>query len=126
IEEFAAAARRALEAGFDGVQVHMSHGYLLNEFLTPYTNRRTDAYGGSFVNRLRLPREVVRAVRARVGSRFPVLVKLNGDDLLPVKGGTSTDEFVRVALALQDDGIDAVEVSCAHYESGFPMLRGRF
>jgi 2,4-dienoyl-CoA reductase-like NADH-dependent reductase (Old Yellow Enzyme family) len=126
VEEFAAAAGRAREAGFDGVEIHMSHGYLLNEFLTPYTNRRTDHYGGSFTNRLRLPREVTRAVRERVGPDYPVLVKLNGDDLLMVRGGTSTDEFVRVALALQEDGIDAVEISCAHYESGFPMMRGRF
>jgi 2,4-dienoyl-CoA reductase-like NADH-dependent reductase (Old Yellow Enzyme family) len=126
IEEFAAAAARAREAGFDGVEVHMSHGYLLNQFLTPYTNRRTDQYGGSFGNRLRLPREVLRAVRERVGPEYPVIVKLNGDDLLMVKGGVSTDDFVRVALALQDDGMDAVEISCAHYESGFPMMRGRF
>lgn len=125
-EEFAAAAGRAVAAGFDGVEVHMSHGYLLNEFLTPYTNRRTDTYGGSFENRLRLPREVLRAVRERVGPDYPVLVKLNGDDLLPVKGGLSTEEFVRVARALQEDGMDAVEISCAHYESGFPMMRGRF
>lgn len=126
IEEFAAAAARGKAAGFDGVQIHMSHGYLLNEFLTPYTNRRRDHYGGSFENRLRLPRQVMRAVRERVGPGYPVIVKLNGDDLLMVKGGTSTDEFVRVALALQEDGMDAVEISCAHYESGFPMLRGRF
>ena len=122
IEEFAAAAARAVAAGFDGVEVHMSHGYLLNQFLTPYTNRRTDSYGGSFENRLRLPREVMRAVRDRVGPGYPVIVKLNGDDLLMVKGGLSTDEFVRVALALQEDGMDAVEISCAHYESGLPMM----
>ena len=126
IEEFAAAAARGVAAGFDAVQIHMSHGYLLNEFLTPHTNRRTDEYGGSFENRLRLPRRVMRAVRERVGGDFPVAVKLNGDDLLMVKGGTGTDEFVQVALALQEDGMDAVEISCAHYESGFPMLRGRF
>lgn len=126
VEEFAAAAARAVEAGFDGVQVHMSHGYLLNEFLTPHTNRRTDEYGGSFENRLRLPRATLCAVRDRVGPDFPLLVKLNGDDLLMVKGGTSTEEFVRIAQKFQTDGMDAVEISCAHYESGFPMMRGRF
>jgi 2,4-dienoyl-CoA reductase-like NADH-dependent reductase (Old Yellow Enzyme family) len=68
----------------------------------------------------------MRAVRERVGPSYPVIVKLNGDDLLMVRGGVSTDEFVRVALALQEDGMDGVEISCAHYESGFPMLRGRF
>jgi 2,4-dienoyl-CoA reductase-like NADH-dependent reductase (Old Yellow Enzyme family) len=126
IEEFAAAAGRAVQAGFDGVQVHMSHGYLLNEFLTPYTNRRSDAYGGSFENRLRLPLQVVGAVRERVGPEYPLVVKLNGDDLLLSGGSVAPDEFVRIALALERDGIDAVEISCAHYESGFPMLRGRF
>ena len=126
IDEFAAAAGRAVRAGFDGVQVHMSHGYLLNEFLTPYTNRRTDQYGGSFENRLRLPREVVQAVRERVGPDYPLLIKLNGDDMLMTRGGLPANEFVRIALALQAERVDAVEISCAHYESGFPMLRGRF
>jgi 2,4-dienoyl-CoA reductase-like NADH-dependent reductase (Old Yellow Enzyme family) len=126
VEEFAAAAKRAQDAGFDGVQVHISHGYLLNEFITPHTNRRTDQYGGSFENRLRLPREVIRAVRARVGPDYPLLIKLNGADLLMVKGGLDTPELVLIAKALVAEGVDAIEVSCAHYESGFPMLRGRF
>ncbi len=126
VEEFAAAAKRAQDAGFDGVQVHVSHGYLLCEFLTPHTNRRTDEYGGSFDNRLRLPREVIRAVRARVGPEYPVLIKLNGADKLMVKGGLGTPELVEIAKALVSDGVDAIEVSCAHYESGFPMLCGKF
>lgn len=126
VDEFASAAQRAEQAGFDGVQIHMSHGYLLCEFLTPHTNRRTDAYGGSFENRLRLPREVVRAARARISSGFPLLIKLNGADLLMRKGGLDTDELIRIAQALVAEGVDAIEVSCSHYESGFPMLRGRF
>lgn len=126
IEEFAAAAARAREAGFDGVQVHIAHGYLLSEFLTPHTNRRTDEYGGSPDNRLRMPRAVIRAIRARVGADFPLLIKLNGHDLLMVKGGLATAELVEIGRALVADGVDAIEVSCAHYESGFPMMRGRF
>jgi len=126
IGEFAAAAGRARNAGFDGVQVHVSHGYLLNQFITPHTNRRTDRYGGTFENRVRLPVEVVRAVRDTVGPDYPVLIKLNGADLLMVKGGLDTPELIEIARALVDAGVDAIEISCAHYESGFPMIRGRF
>ncbi|CBL44565.1 NADH:flavin oxidoreductase [gamma proteobacterium HdN1] len=126
IEEFASAAWRAKQAGFDGVQVHFAHGYLLSEFLTPHTNRRKDAYGGSFENRLRFPLEVMRAVRARVGADYPVLAKINGADLLMVGNGLTTGELVRVAKVLEAEGLDALEISCGHYESGFPMIRGRF
>lgn len=126
VEEFAAAALRAKKAGFDGVQVHFAHGYLLSEFLTPHTNRRTDNYGGSFEKRLRFPLEVMRAVRARVGADFPILAKVNGADLLMVKGGLDTADLVRITQALEAEGLDAVEISCGHYESGFPMIRGHF
>src|ERR1700752_1638809 len=83
-DSFAAAAVRAREAGFDGVQVHAAHGYLLSEFLTPHTNRRDDGYGGSLTNRMRFPVEVLRAIRERVGNDFPILAKLNGTDMLPL------------------------------------------
>ena len=126
VDAFASAAERCQRAGFDGVQIHAAHGYLLNQFLTPHTNRRRDAYGGSFENRLRLVREVVRETRQRVGSDFTLLLKLNGDDLLPLRKGLAIDENVEIARALVEDGIDAVEVSVGHYESGFPMTAGRF
>lgn len=126
VEEFASAAERAKKAGFDGVQLHFAHGYLLSEFLTPYTNRRKDGYGGSFEARLRLPREVLQAVRQRVGPDFPILGKINGADLLKTGRGLKTAELVQVALALEAAGLDAMEISCGHYESGFPMIRGRF
>ncbi|MFP8875424.1 MAG: NADH:flavin oxidoreductase [Myxococcota bacterium] len=126
VDAFASAAERCQRAGFDGVQIHAAHGYLLNQFLTPHTNRRRDAYGGNFENRLRLVREVVRETRQRVGSDFTLLLKLNGDDLLPLRKGLAIDENVEIARALVEDGIDAVEVSVGHYESGFPMTAGRF
>jgi len=126
VDAFASAAVRCQAAGFDGVQIHAAHGYLLCQFLTPHTNRRTDAYGGSFENRLRLVREVVRETRRRVGAGFALLLKLNGDDLLPLRKGLHVDELVRIAEALVAEGIDAVEVSVGHYESGFPMTAGRF
>jgi 2,4-dienoyl-CoA reductase-like NADH-dependent reductase (Old Yellow Enzyme family) len=126
VDAFAAAAARCQEAGFDGVQIHAAHGYLLNQFLTPHTNRRRDAYGGSFENRLRLVREVVSETRRRVGPGFALLLKLNGDDHLPFRKGLHVDENIEIARALVAEGIDAVEVSVGHYESGFPITAGRF
>lgn len=126
VDAFASAAVRCQAAGFDGVQIHAAHGYLLSQFLTPHTNRRRDAYGGSFENRLRLVREVVEETRRRVGPDFALLLKQNGDDLLPLRRGLHVEENVRIASALVDAGIDAVEVSVGHYESGFPMTAGRF
>jgi 2,4-dienoyl-CoA reductase-like NADH-dependent reductase (Old Yellow Enzyme family) len=126
VEEFGEAARRCRDAGFDGVQIHAGHGYLISQFLTPYTNRRTDGYGGSPEKRLRLLSEVHRAIRARTGPEFPVIIKLNGDDALPLRAGLRTGELVEVARQMQAEGIDAVEVSVGHYESGFPVVRGTF
>jgi 2,4-dienoyl-CoA reductase-like NADH-dependent reductase (Old Yellow Enzyme family) len=122
----AAAAGRCQEAGFDGVQIHAAHGYLVNQFLTPYTNRRTDAYGRDAGGRLRFLLEVYRATRARVGPGFPLIAKINGSDWLPGRRGLGTEELVAVARALEGEGIDGFEVSVGHYESGFPMIRGTF
>jgi 2,4-dienoyl-CoA reductase-like NADH-dependent reductase (Old Yellow Enzyme family) len=126
IEAFAAAAVRCRDAGFDGVQVHAAHGYLLSQFLTPHTNRRRDEWGGSLENRARLAREVVREVRRRVGPGTAVLLKLNGHDRLAGRRGLGTDECLEIARWLEADGADAVEVSNGHYESGFPMTPGTF
>lgn len=126
VEQFAEAAARCQQAGFDGVQLHAAHGYLLAQFLTPYTNRRTDDYGGSLERRLKLLRDVYRAVRARVGAAYPVILKLNGSDALPLRRGLKTSELVEIARQMEQEGVDAVEVSVGHYESGFPMVRGRF
>src|SRR5207244_1882935 len=126
VESFAAAAARAQQAGFDGVQIHAAHGYLLSEFLTPHTNRRDDDYGGSLTNRMRLLLEVLTAIRRRVGDDFPVLAKLNGTDMLPLRRGATTDELVAVGVALQDAGLDAIEISRAHYESWPGMVLGKY
>lgn len=126
INDFAEAARRAQEAGFDGVQLHAAHGYLINQFLTPYTNRRTDEYGGSFENRFRFLKEICQAVRMKVGNEFPVIVKLNGIDSLPLRRGLKNKELVNIAIALQRESIDAVEISISHYESGGVVFRGTF
>ena len=126
IESFAAAAVRLRDAGFDGVQVHLAHGYLLSQFLTPHTNRRVDEWGGPLENRARLAREVVREVRRRVGPGTAVLLKMNGHDRLPGRRGLETSECVQIARWLEADGADAIEVSNGHYESGFPMTPGSF
>lgn len=126
VVDFASAAGRAQQAGFDGVQLHIAHGYLLSQFLTPHTNRRTDEYGGSFDRRLRLPLEVLRAVRSVVGDDFPVITKINGHDHLAGRRGLQTDDLVKIAKVLEGEGMDGVEVSTGHYESGMPAQRGRF
>jgi 2,4-dienoyl-CoA reductase-like NADH-dependent reductase (Old Yellow Enzyme family) len=126
IEEFEAAAARAVEAGFDAFQIHGGHGYLVSQFLTPHTNRRNDEYGGPFENRTRLLVDIIRAVRRASGSDFPILLKMNGADALPGRAGLETEELVRVARLAQDEGVDAVEVSVGHYESGFRMCAGSF
>lgn len=114
IQRFANTAALVQQAGFDGVQVHGAHGYLLSQFLSARTNQRQDHWGGSLGNRARLLLEVVRAVRARVGPRFPVSVKLNSSDF--VKGGFTLDESVQVVRWLNDTGIDLLEVSGGTYE----------
>lgn len=109
VEDFRRAARRAMDAGFDGVQIHSAHAYLLNEFLSPYFNRRSDEYGGKLVNRARIHLEVLRAVRGEVGDGVPVLVKINSDDFLD--SGFTRKEMVEVARMLEKEGITAVEIS---------------
>jgi len=109
VEAFARAAARAKEAGFDGVQLHGAHGYLLGQFLSPLTNRREDGYGGTLADRARFPVEVVAAVKGAVGKEYPVWIKLNGEDFLD--GGISLRESPESARLLERAGIDAIEVS---------------
>ncbi len=109
VAAFAAAARRAQSAGFDGVQIHAAHGYLLSEFISPMFNRRTDEYGGSLENRARLPLAVLRAIREAVGDYFPVLIKMNCKEFSDE--GLMPADFIQVGKMLADAGIDAIEVS---------------
>jgi 2,4-dienoyl-CoA reductase-like NADH-dependent reductase (Old Yellow Enzyme family) len=114
ITRFATTAGLLQEAGFDGIQVHSAHGYLLSQFLSPRTNLRQDAWGGSLSNRARLLLTVVAAVRAKVGLLFPISVKLNSSDF--VKGGFTLEESTQVVQWLNDAGIDLLEVSGGTYE----------
>ncbi len=106
---FARAARRAREAGFDGVQLHAAHGYLISQFLSGYYNHRADEYGGSAENRARFLEEILRAVRREVGADYPVLVKINSEDF--IAGGMSRKECADICCRLQEIGLDAVELS---------------
>ncbi len=108
-DDFGEAATRAARAGFDAVELHLGHGYLLSQFLCPATNRRRDAYGGSLENRLRLPLAVVARVRDAVGSRLAVLAKTNLRD--GFRGGLELDDAIGVARALETAGIDAIVLS---------------
>ena len=110
IGEFASAARVVEAGGFDAIEIHLGHGYLASEFLSPKLNRRTDRWGGSLENRARFAREVVRAVRDAVGNRLAVTAKLNMSDGVP--GGLWLDESVTVARMLESDGaLDAIELT---------------
>jgi 2,4-dienoyl-CoA reductase-like NADH-dependent reductase (Old Yellow Enzyme family) len=106
---FAQAAGRLKTAGFDGVQLHGAHGYLLSQFLSPLRNQRKDAFGGSLENRSRMTREVFAAVRSEVGPDWPVMIKMNANDFLD--GSTTEEDSVYLASALAESGIDAIEVS---------------
>lgn len=113
IQRFATTSRILVEAGFDGIQIHGAHGYLVSQFLSPLSNRRTDAWGGSPENRRRFLLEVVRAVRAEIGTERPLSVKLNSADFQ--RGGFDEDESLEVVRALAAEGIDLLEVSGGTY-----------
>jgi 2,4-dienoyl-CoA reductase-like NADH-dependent reductase (Old Yellow Enzyme family) len=123
-DDFAAAARLAVGAGFDALEVHVGHGYLLSQFLSPYNNRRHDAWGGSAENRARFPRDVMRAVRAAAGSGVAVYAKLNMED--GFAGGLVIDDGLRVARWIEEDGsADALQLTGGHTtRSPFYLMRG--
>jgi 2,4-dienoyl-CoA reductase-like NADH-dependent reductase (Old Yellow Enzyme family) len=121
VQRFAVAAVCAERAGFDGVEVHAAHGYLLSQFLSPLANKRTDPWGGSLENRARMLLDVVRAIRARVSSSFAVAVKLNSADFQ--RGGFDADDARQVIAMLAPLGVDLVELSGGNYES--PAMTGR-
>lgn len=109
VAAFTAAARRAVDAGFDALEVHAAHGYLLHQFLSPLSNERDDEYGGSLENRARLVLDVIRAVRAEVGAGVPVLVRFSAEDSAP--GGLVVDDVARVAQWAVEAGADFFDIS---------------
>ena len=115
IDRVARAARIAANAGFHGVQIHAAHGYLFNQFLSPLVNQRTDRWGGSLENRMRLLLETVRQIRTTTSAQFLIAVKLNSADFQ--RGGFDADDSLTVAHALEKEGIDLLEISGGTYES---------
>jgi 2,4-dienoyl-CoA reductase-like NADH-dependent reductase (Old Yellow Enzyme family) len=109
IEAFGQAARRAKEAGFDAIQIHGAHGFLINQFLSPAFNKRTDAYGGDIAHRTKAVLDILAAMRSHVGGDFPILIKMNSEDV--IDGGLTVDDSLQAALLLERAGIDAIELS---------------
>jgi 2,4-dienoyl-CoA reductase-like NADH-dependent reductase (Old Yellow Enzyme family) len=109
VDAFGDAALRTMEAGFDGVMIHGAHGYLVSQFLSRLTNKRTDEYGGSLKNRMRFLYEVYDEIRTRVGVSYPVLIKMNCDDFS--LDGFTVEDSIKVASALAKRGMDLIEIS---------------
>lgn len=120
IQRFADTANKAEQAGFDGVQIHAAHGYLLSQFLSPLTNKRNDEYGGSIENRMRLLLAIIKAIRSAVSSQFAVAVKINSADFQ--RGGFEAKDAKKVVEAMNELAVDVVELSGGSYES--PAMQG--
>src|SRR5690606_15045571 len=110
-DDFVAAARRAVRLGFDAIELHAAHGYLLHQFLSPIANKRTDAYGGSLENRMRFPLEVFSAVRAVVPDAIPVGVRVSGTDWVDDEPSWDIDQTIAFGHAVKQAGADWIDVS---------------
>lgn len=117
VEAFALAAGRVKKAGADGVEIHMAHGYLLNQFLSPLSNQRGDDYGGSLEGRLRLPLQVLCAVREHVGEHYPIICRLSGDEYM--EGGLRLGDTQEISKRLEANGADALHISAGQYGSTY-------
>lgn len=122
IEAFVKGIKNAKEAGFDGVQIHMAHGYLLSEFVSPRMNRRKDEWGGSTENRFRIIKMIFEEARKEVGY-YPIIVKINGYETL--KNGMTIEESVKIAKLLEKVGCDGIEVSNGALKAGMATMRGQ-
>lgn len=124
IEAFAMASKRVKDSNFDAVQLHGAHGYLINQFLCPHTNRRKDKWGGSIENRMRFLKEIYKSCRNQVGNDYPIFIKINSYDNM--KNGIKEEEGIIMAEMMADMGFDALEISCGIGEDGGSTLRGGF
>ena len=123
VEAFAQGARRAKNAGFDAVEIHSAHGYLLNQFLSPNVNQRTDKYGGDIKGRMTFMLEIVGRIRELVGPDYPIIVRLNAEDR--VEGGLELDDSTQVAKALEAAGVNTIHVSAGTYQTALnPRVDG--
>ncbi len=124
IEAFAMASKRVKDSNFDAVQLHGAHGFLINQFLCPHTNRRKDKWGGSIENRMRFLKDIYKSCRDQVGNDYPIFIKMSAYDNM--KNGVKEEEGIIMAEMMADMGFDALEVSCGIGEDGGSTLRGEF
>ena len=117
VENYGLAARRAREAGMDCVEIHAAHGKLVSLFLSPYSNRRTDEYGGSLEKRCRFPMDIVRSIRRHAGDDFPIIFRFSAEDML--EGGNTQEDGIAIAKVMTEAGVDAFEVSAGNQERGW-------
>lgn len=122
VEAFKNAAIRVKEAGFDGVEIHSAHGYLLNQFFSPLSNKRTDEYGGDVLKRIRIHLEVIKAVRAAVGEDFPILLRLGASDYMD--GGSTIEDSKIAAREFEKAGVSIIDVSGGFCGYNVPGLTG--
>jgi len=120
INSFAQAASRVKQAGYDGVEVLSGTGYLISEFLSPFTNQREDDYGGSFENRMRFGLEVMQSIRNEVGDDYPIIVRMNGNDFMP--GGNGRKDLQEYARRLVEIGVDALNINVGWHEARVPQI----
>lgn len=121
VERFVSGAARAQAAGYDGVELHAAHGYLLEQFLSPYTNHRIDEYGGTLKNRMRIVNEIIEGIQARCGKAYPICVRFDADEMLTAAGipaiGIEQDEAIAMAKVWEDMGVAALNVTVGMYET---------
>jgi len=120
VRQFGMAGRRAKEAGFDGLEIHGAHGYLISEFMSPYTNKRHDAYGGDLLSRMKFPLEIIESVRREVGKDFPISFRYSGNEYVP--DGRTIEESKRIARILEAVGVDCLHVAAGVYESFWSQI----
>jgi len=119
VEEFGDCALRARRAGFNGIEIHGAHGYLIAQFMSPYSNKRIDEYGGNLLNRMRFPSEIVSNVRSKAGSDFPAIFRISGDEMVP--GGRTIEDTKTIAVMLEKAGVDALHISAGVYGSAYAI-----
>lgn len=120
VEKFGDCALRAKDSGFDGVEIHGAHGYLISGFMTPYSNKRTDMYGGCLMNRLRFPLEIIANVRAKVGRDFPVGFRISADEFVP--GGRTIEDTKAIASILEENTVDVLHITVGTYATPFATI----
>jgi 2,4-dienoyl-CoA reductase-like NADH-dependent reductase (Old Yellow Enzyme family)/thioredoxin reductase len=120
VKKFIKGAKIAQTAGVDGVELHAAHGYLIDQFLSPYTNKRIDKYGGSFEGRMRFITEIIMGIKSVCGPKFPISVRIDGDEF--VEGGLRIEDSIKIAKYLESIGVAAINVSSGIYESGYSII----